>query len=295
MRIALMILPQKTARRVGGKLGFISDRIVGFMPELRSDLLLSDVDMTAEEYAGGSVVSALLFGLFMLASVTFSLSLWEEPIGNMYLLAAIPAVLLALADFLILLHYPKILARKRAEYIERDLVFALRELLLNMSAGLSIYDSIRKVAEGNFGYVSEDFSFVINKTLEGVPLEDALESLVLKCSSEHMRNTLWQIINALRSGSSVREALTLIINTLLMEQKRKISHYTQELNMMSMFYMLFAVAIPTIISTVLIVLTSLMGTGVTPETFILVVVFCILVQIILVGFIKSRRPLLYTD
>jgi len=264
-------------------------------PEIKSDLVLSGIDFDAEEYVGGCLVSAIALGAFLFGVVAISVNLWEEVPANIYLFTAIPALLIAVLDFVFLLRYPKIISRKRAELIERDLVFALKELLLNMSAGLSIYDAIRKIGDGDFGVVSEDFKHVIQQTSEGIPLEDALESLALTCSSEHLRNALWQIINALRSGSSMRESLNLIINTLLMEQKRKISHYTQELNMMSLFYMIFAVAVPTIISSVLVVLTSLMGTGVTPEVFILVLVFCIFVQIMLIGFVKSRRPMIYSE
>jgi len=77
------------------------------------------------------------------------------------------------------------------------------------------------------------------------------------------------------------------------EQKRKIRNYIQELNVLSMIYMLFAVAVPTIITTVLVVLNSLMGTNVTEGIYIFVIGICITIQAILVGFIKSRRPMVY--
>jgi flagellar protein FlaJ len=213
--------------------------------------------------------------------------------GIEFVLSIIPAVILMVLDFFILIRYPSILAVKRAEMLEKDLIYALKDMLLNISAGLSLFESIRKVSEGDYGYVSEDLKRVVEKTNRGMALDDALEELAISTSSEYMRNALWQTINAVKAGTSVKEALTGIIDSLLREQNRKIRNYIQELNVLTLMYMLFAVAVPTIITTVLVVLTSLMGTGINEDTYVLVIAVCLVIQIGLVGFIKSRRPLVY--
>jgi flagellar protein FlaJ len=291
MRVYAMILPQRVGRKIGDMFQNLGGYLTGFMPELKSDIVLAAIDMNADEYVVASIASSLILGVLMFTFTYFPLVVLELAPGNEMMLSLIPAVVIGLLDFFVLVRYPRILAVKRAELIDRDLIFALKDLLLNISAGLSLFESINKVSKANYGYVSTDFRKVVENTNQGMPLDDALEDLALRTSSDYMRNALWQTVNAVKAGTSVKDALSSIIEALVREQKRKIVNYIQELNVLTMLYMLFAVAVPTIITTVLVVLTSLMGTGVDESTYLLVIVVCVMVQIMLVGFIRSRRPL----
>ncbi len=293
MKVYAMVLPEGVARRAGSIFREAGAFMVEFMPEIRADIVTADIDMNAEQYTVASVLSAtvLAAGLFFFAYIP--LSIGELAPGAEIFLAFTPALIIGFLDFFILIRYPYILSVKRAEIIERDLIYALKELILNISAGLSLFESLKKVSGSDHGIVSNEFEKVVEDTMGGMPLDDALEALALRSPSEYMRNALWQTINAVKAGTSVKEALQGIIESLIREQNRKIRNYIQELNVMIMIYMLFAVAIPTIITTVLVVLTALMGTGVTEEIYVFAVAICILVQVMLVGFIRSRRPLVY--
>jgi pilus assembly protein TadC len=293
MRVIAMVIPPAVGRRLGRMFQGLGTSLTEFVPEMKADVVMAAIDMTAEDYMVASVASAMVLGFFMYFFAYLPLVFLALAPGSEVLLSVIPAVAIAMLDFFILLRYPKILSTKRAELVERDLIYALKDLLLNVSAGLSLFESIQKVSDGDHGYVSQDFKRVVENTNRGMALDDALEDLALRTSSEYMRNALWQTVNAVKSGTSVKEALQGIIDALIREQTRKIRNYIQELNVLTMVYMLFAVAVPTIISTVLIVLTSLMGTGVTEEIYTFAIFLCLFVQIILVGFIKSRRPLIY--
>jgi pilus assembly protein TadC len=293
MRVYAMILPQRLGREIGRIFRRVGGFMAEFLPELKSDIVLAAIDMTAEEYMVASVVSSLLLGALLFTFAYVPLTVLELAPGSELMLSAIPAVAVMLLDFFVLIRYPRILAVKRAELVDRDLIYALKDLLLNISAGLTLYESIGRVSDADYGYVSGDLRTVVEETNQGKPLDDALEGLALRTSSEYMRNALWQTVNAVKAGTSVKEALSGIIESLMREQKRKIRNYIQELNVLSMIYMLFAVAVPTIITTVLVVLNSLMGTNVTESIYIFVIGICITVQAILVGFIKSRRPMVY--
>ncbi len=289
-----MVLPQAAGRKLGSRFEWLGRILTDFTPQLKSDIVLSNIDMTAEEYMVSSLASASILGAMMFTFTYLPVYLLEMVPGSELIVSIAPAVVIALLDFFIMMQYPRILAVKRAELIDRDLIYALKELLLNMSAGLSLFESLRRVSDANYGYVSSDLRGVVEKTTQGTPLDDALEGLALRTSSEYMRNALWQTVNAVKAGTSVKEALSGIIDALVREQTRKIRNYIQELNVLTMVYMLFAVAVPTIITTVLVVLTSLMGTGVDEITYVTVIVVCIFIQVALVGFIRSRRPLVYS-
>jgi pilus assembly protein TadC len=295
MRIYAMILPQKVGKDVGRMFEGLGRFLSEFTPELKSDVVLAAIDMTAEEYMAASLASALVLGAFMFICTYVPLVALALAPGSELLYAGIPSLLLGVMDFVILVRYPRILAVKRAEMVEKDLIYGLKELLLNISAGLTLFESIKRVSESDHGLFSDDLKRVVEDTNQGMPLDESLENLALTTSSDYMRNALWQTVNAVKAGTSIKDALSGIIDSLIREQNRKIRNYIQELNVLSMVYMLFAVAVPTIITTVLVVLTSLMGTGVTENIYMMVIVVCMTIQMMLVGFIKSRRPLIYVS
>ncbi|MFH1055424.1 MAG: type II secretion system F family protein [Candidatus Altiarchaeota archaeon] len=294
MRIYAMLLPQHVAKDFGRRFQSLGKFLADFTPELKSDMVLADIDMTAEEYLVSSLLSAFILGLIMFVCTYVPLAAFDVADGNELILSIGPSLVLLLLDFAILVVYPRILVVKRAEIIEKDLVYALKDLLLNISAGLTLFESIKRVSEAGHGIVSEDLKMVVKSTNRGMALDDVLEELALRTPSEYMRSALWQIVNAVKAGTSIKDALSGIIDSLMREQNRRIRDYIQELNVMTLIYMLFAVAVPTIVSTLLVILTSLMGTGVSEDTYFLVVVVCICVQIMLVGLIRSRRPVVYS-
>ena len=293
MRVYAMVLPLSWGKRMGNIFREAGDFMVEFTPEIKSDIITADIEMNPQQYMVSSVLSATILAAALFFFAYVPLSIFDVAPGMDLILSFIPALIIAFLDFFILIRYPRILSVKRAEIIERDLIYALKEMILNISAGLSLFESIRRVSESDHGIVSKQLEGVVEDTNGGLPLDDALEKLALKTPSDYMRNALWQTVNAVKAGTSVKEALQGIIVALIREQNRKIRNYIQELNVMVMIYMLFAVAIPTIITTVLVVLTALMGTGVNEETYVLVVTLCLIVQVMLVGFIRSRRPLVY--
>jgi pilus assembly protein TadC len=296
MRIYAMVLPQSAGRMLGRRFERTGAYLAEFIPEIKTDLVMADIGMSAEEYTIASAGSAVVLSVAV-SVLTYVPLLAVADLGPGTPLAIAVAAALAVGalDFFALLRYPRILALKRAELIEKDLIYALKDLLLNISAGLSLFESIKKVSDGDHGLVSAEFRTVVESTNRGMPLDDALEELAIRSSSEYLRNALWQTINALKAGTSVKDALSGIMEALIREQTRKIRNYIQELNVLSMLYMLFAVAVPTIITTVLVVLTSLMGTGITEDVYLLVIGVCVSVQIALVGFIRSRRPMIYAS
>ena len=85
--------------------------------------------------------------------------------------------------------------------------------------------------------------------------------------------------------------LQAIISDLDTEQKSKIMSYSRELNLWSLVYMLFAVAIPTIGSTMLVILSTFAGFGISQQIFITFLVICFFIQFFLMNFVKVRRPI----
>jgi flagellar protein FlaJ len=200
---------------------------------------------------------------------------------------------LFLLFLIVLARYPRVLAGKKAEQLDKNLIFALKDLSLQVSSGVSLYNALVNVSNSGYGLVSREFGKAAKSVYAGVPMNTALENMAIESKSEYLRKTIWQLVNTLKAGASLKGALQSIIRDLTSDQRAKISSYAKELGLWSLVYMLFAVAIPTIGATMMIVLSSFAGIGITKGIFILFLAITLVVQYILIGLIRTRRPMVH--
>lgn len=290
MRIPLMFVPLDAGVKITRGFRGLSGRIITFFPRIKSDLIKTDIKVEADEYAGACVASALATGLSAFVILLIPLTLLGVVGKQAIMLSGSAGAVIFVLFLVVLLFYPSILAGKKSELIEKDLVFALKHMLLEISAGASLYDALAGVSRVGYGLVSSEFSRVVRMVDAGLPVDEALEELALKTTSDHMKNSVWQIINALKAGSNIESTLREIIRDLIMAQRSKIRNYAQELNILSLIYMMFAVVVPTIAVTILIILGPFLGLRPGISLFYVVVPLSFFIQIAILELIKSRRP-----
>ena len=80
------------------------------------------------------------------------------------------------------------------------------------------------------------------------------------------------------------------MDTLTKEQIISVKKYSQELNPLTMIYMLVAVILPTMGMTFLIVLTSFSGASIDKIIFIAILFGLGIFQFVFMGIVKSKRP-----
>jgi pilus assembly protein TadC len=290
-RIPFVYFPLRLAINFSKKNKFISNFFLNLFPNIENDLNTTNLNYKKEVFFTHMFLNSFLWFffsscfLFLLLFITEARSINE----SIYFSVGLGFFLFFLFLF-VTIRYPSIIAGKKSEEIERNLVFALKDLLLQVSAGKPLYDSMIAVGKANYGEVSAEFEKTAKRIQSGRPMDKALEEMVLRSNSEFLKRTVWQIINVIKSGSNLKTALKIVIDDMLVNHKDKIKAYAQELNMWSLIYMLFAVAIPTIGSTVMLILTSFSGGGVSEITFIVFGLMCLIIQFILIGLIQSRRP-----
>jgi flagellar protein FlaJ len=293
-KIPLMIIPLAIAMKISRRLTGLGKRLAGFIPGLKYELRETDIDLTDAEYVAACLVNCfamlvLFFGLF------FALTYLIQAKGleySLFLSGLLSAVFFFLF-FVVLIRYPGVLAGKKAEQVDKNLIFALKDLSLQISSGVSLYNALVNISKSGYGVVSKELEKVAKSVSTGTPMNAALESMAVESKSEYLRKTIWQLVNTLKAGASLKGALQTIINDLTVDQRTKIRNYAKELNLWSLVYMLFAVAIPTIGSTMLIILSSFAGIGVTKGLFIAFLVGAVVVQYIIIGLIKTRRPVVH--
>ena len=287
-----MFIPKKLALKLGRPLRGFAYRLSKADPRIGEDLKKTSIEINAIEYLSmafvnmifiASLFSVLFFTLF------FRLNYKGFYLTTMYSIAA--GFGLSMLFFIIYLRYPTIIAGKKGERVDKNLVFALKELYLQVISGVTLYDALTHVANSDYGEVSVELKEAVKRISTGTSMQVALEELASNTKSDYLKRTIWQLVNTMKAGGTIKGAIKTIINDLVREQRGKIRDYAQELNLWSLMYMLFAVAIPTIGITMLVILSGFAGFDVTPITFVAFIGLNFGIQIALIGLIKSRRPM----
>jgi len=293
IRLPFQIFGIRTTNKFISPFSGIFQRVEKFVPGLKYDLVKSDLEVTPTEYVGFCFFNSIF--MFIVAFVfLFPLSF---VVAGRPLLISIEiglgsALLIFFMMFYIMLRYPSVTAGKISEQIDKNLVYGLKDLLLQLSSGIPLYNAISNVAEANYGQISTEFSKVSKNIKTGMPVVIALEKMAVETKSKFLKRTVWQMVNSIKAGSSVKGALQSVILELMNEQRNSIMNYAKELNLWTLIYMMFAVAIPSIGGTLLIVLSSFAGAGISKSSFVLFLALGFIVQIGLIEFIKSRRPVI---
>ncbi|VVB52122.1 Type II secretion system (T2SS), protein F [uncultured archaeon] len=200
--------------------------------------------------------------------------------------------LIGCAIYVYMLMIPKSIVNNRVKYLDRNLLFALRSLLIQIRSGVPIFNAIASVASGDYGPISSEFKQVVDKVNSGAPVVEVLEELAVRNPSIYFRRALWQLVNSMKSGSDVGTNLAEIIASLSKEQLIEVHQYKSTLNPLAMMYMMVAVIMPSLGITLLIILSTFPGMESVgnPSVFWGMLVFLIFMQFIFMGIIKSKRP-----
>ena len=197
--------------------------------------------------------------------------------------------------FIQVLLYPKILLKKRMRDLERNLVFALRTILVEIKSGVSLFDSISIVAHGDNGEVSRQFKKAVEQIETGTFQNEALEEMAENNPSLYFRRAIWQLVNGLKAGSDISNVMTALVDNLSKEKANQIRGYGNSLRLLSLLYMMLGAIIPALGLTFLIILSSFPQIQITEDVFWGMLGFIAVSQFMYLGIIKSSRPTLLGD
>jgi len=124
----------------------------------------------------------------------------------------------------------------------------------------------------------------------GTSMEDAINETIELVPSPNLRKILWQILNSIKTGADVTDALDSVLEQIIDEQKIAVEEYGRKLNPLAMFYMLIAVIAPSLGSTMLIIFSSFVGFKIGIAELLTMVGLLCFMQFMFYGLIKSARP-----
>lgn len=202
------------------------------------------------------------------------------------------ALILTFFMFLQQMNYPKLIIVRRVRNINVNLLPALRALMIQLNAGVTFFNALKNIAKSNYGIISEEFQKAINAMESGVPAVEALEKISRNNPSIFFRRAIWQIITGMQVGADISIVLREIVNSLVQEQITEIQAYGGRLSPTAMFYMVLSIIFPALGITFVVVLSTFVRPlGENYQIIIFSILgFVILMQIVFLGMIKSRRP-----
>jgi len=271
----------------------IGDSISKVSPHISIQLKQSGITEEYEILTREYIAICLFLGLslFLILSVSLTLILYLGG-GKLIILGPLIGAFVGFLVYFELMSYPKVIINRRVRNLEKNLLFALRNILIQIRSGVPIFNAMVSVARGNYGQISDEFKYVVEKVEAGSSVIDTLEEIAVRNPSMYFRRALWQLVNALKSGSDVAENLSNVIQSLSKEQIVQIRRYQSTLNPLAMMYMMIAVIAPSLGITVMIILSSFPGMESigNEQTFWILLAGVLFMQFMFMSIIKTKRP-----
>jgi len=253
--------------------------------KLKKDLRLARIKKSPEEFIRNSLKNALFMSTGFSILLFFYLDKAEQPLG------IIPFVFIVLLfgfyKFSLLKIKSKII--KRQKEIDRDVLFAGRYLLVKLNSGQPLINSLVEASK-SYGIASSYFKEIVQDIDLGKPVEQALTDESENSPSKKFRKILFQISNALKIGIDVTNFLEATLNEIADQQLIEINRYGKKLNSVTLFYMLFAVVMPSLGLTIFILVASLANISVDFAFFMTILFLLAVVQVMFLIIYKSIRP-----
>ncbi len=258
----------------------VYEKIAREIPRLDLKLKQAGIDDSPEEYIRKRVfLSGMLgFGLCIIAFL-FLQSLW------VFLAFPIASVLM----FVYFVGYVDTRIRKLEKEINEEIVYAVRFLIIELESGLPIYHAFQNVAK-NYDQVGTYFEDIVREVSFGTSLEDALNKHIERTPSADLRKILWQVLNSLKTGADVKSSLRSALNQIVRKQQITVKQYGRKLNPLAMFYMMVAIIVPSLGTTILVVIATFAGFSLSLLILMIVVGLVGFIQMMFFAYIKTTRP-----
>jgi len=282
----------------------VGGKINKMFPALKENLMQANTGVSSEDYSAMMVFSSLFYFiifsvvfvvLFSKLVTTFSI-LGPIRIPHSILVGLVVALAVAGLMFVQMLMYPKMQIKKRVRQVERNLVFALRAMLVQMRSGVSLFNALSMIASSDrFGYLSEELKEAVDNISTGMSEEKALQQIALKNPSPYLRKAIWQIINGMKAGAYISDVLSESVSTIVREQQIGIQKYGNNLKILSLMYLMIGVIIPALGITFLIVIGSFPKIEISEILFWALLGGLVLAEFMFMGIMKSKRPNLMSE
>lgn len=259
------------------------------------DLALKDqgVKLTPLAFARRMFIFAVLICVATGILLTFVIYI-AKGMSPLIIVGPILGIVVYTPVFNTLLNFTKMSTSNKGKEIEKDVLYAARDMIISMRSGLPLYNAIATVSQG-YGDASQEFGKIIEYAQLGMPIEEAIETVSQRSGSKTFKRIMLQASMSIKAGVDIVGTLQEEINEASQERTIELRRYGQRLNALAMFYMLFGVIFPSMGIAVASILTTFISIFTINNTTLIFVLFGIFfLQFIFLNLIKASRPIFAT-
>src|SRR4030042_4695519 len=201
--------------------------------KLEENLKNSGINISREEYL--AICLDTFFTVFLLLFIIPSTILVFLGVKYFYLFSFCFALISSGFVFFSQIVYPSIYVMRREKNIEKNLIPALQDILIQLSSGVPLFSVLVNISAADYGELSIEFKKAVRKINAGSPEQEVLEMLSKRNPSTFFKRTLWQISNGMNAGSDMTFVIEDSIKSLMEEQMIQIQNYGNKLNPLIVF------------------------------------------------------------
>ena len=254
-----------------------------FFPGLKFKLKQAGISYDVKTF----LKRTLIVSLYSTIGLSFVIFVMATTFQNNAFYILIPIIFLM--SFFYFMKLPDVIIRKNERAIGSELVFAGRFLIIELESGVPMYNALINLSK-NYNFIGKYFKQIIDKVNMGSTMEEAISEVIEETPSKNFRKLLWQILNSLKTGADISKSMNVVVEQITKEQMIEVKEYGRKLNPLAMFYMIMAVIIPTLGTTLLIIISSFVGIEVSLGALLALVLFLAFVQFMFMAIIRSSRP-----
>ncbi|NYZ79348.1 type II secretion system F family protein [Candidatus Micrarchaeota archaeon] len=283
--------PQLPATRAEGRRARVGwdKRIIGVVvkqfPDLPRKLEMADMDIDPRDFATRTLLNAFVMMIIFTIVLAMLASVFQFP----WLLVVLISPVLFFVFFIMGIGAIDVKISQKAREVDRDSLFAGRDMLIALKSGAPLFNALVGVRK-DYGATSKEFQKIVERVDSGIPAEIALQQAYESNKAPSFRRIILQVLMSLRSGSDIGTGLESALNQISQEQIIEIKRYGQKLNPIAMFYMLFAIILPSLGVAIGVILSSFVSFDVDFGTLTIVLVFLALMQYAFMTILRSSRP-----
>jgi len=245
---------------------------------------------TVAEFVQRMMVSAGMMAVVIGISIIILLIRLSLPTIEAVMFGILMGIAIFYVSFNSFLNFPSRKGKQSSKIIERDILFATRDMIISLRSGMPLFNALTAVSTG-YGEASKEFQKIVEKVQIGTPLEEAIDQTIAESRSSSFRRIMLQAAVSIKAGADVVAALQSVIDQLTQERAIELRRYGQRLNALAMFYMLFGIILPSMGIAVATILTTFIAIfTVTPSILAAAIIGMIFLQIIFLQLIRSSRP-----
>jgi Flp pilus assembly protein TadB len=219
------------------------DRYINSLVATHKDLEISLREQRISEGSVAFVSRVVRYSAITAVVVTILTLIILQSLGVSLLLAPLLGISVYLLALNQMVTFPIRKVKNRGQDVEKDVLFAARDMIVSMRSGMPLFNAMATVSVG-YGAASLEFAKIIELIQLGMPIEQAIEEVSNKSGSKTFKRLMLQAGTSIKAGADVIDAIQEVINEVSQERVIELRRYGQRLNAIAMFYMLFGIIFP---------------------------------------------------